>query len=194
LLAGQWEFPSRTLWDSDEDSSKNGKSQAKKLTTNGGAKKRKQPNDDKQVPVIAPARRRKAIHDLLGDIASPNESSGDVIRDVDLSRLSRESPIEHIFSHVRHIMWIEHATIQLPTRRLPKPMEWRASSTDREVRWMKESDMKARGVTAGVKKVLKAVEDERKQKSKKESAARVAAEKKRDFFQPRSKKRKQLEY
>ena len=55
---------------------------------------------------------------------------------------------------------------------------------------MRESDMKANGVTAGVKKVLKAVQDERKRSIEKETAAKDAAEKKRNFFEPRSKKRK----
>jgi hypothetical protein len=193
LLANQWEFPSTALWNSDDFNSKgdappsskqvNGVKRKKSIKSSSSGK------DEIQIPVISPAQRRKAIQELLSDLTSSSGMAGDEIRGANLACLSRESPIEHIFSHIRHTMWIEHATIQLPAKRLPKPIEWSTSSTIREVRWMKESDMKASGVTAGVKKVLNAVQDERRRQNAKEKAAHIAAEKKRDFFQPRSKKR-----
>jgi hypothetical protein len=61
-------------------------------------------------------------------------------------------------------MWVEHGD---GSRYADSsyPSEW-ISEKGKELRWMSESDMKDVGITAGVKKILKAVKEERKRGSK----------------------------
>ena len=70
-------------------------------------------------------------------------------------------------------MWIDYATVK---DGMPLTESW-TSVDGKEVRWMRETDMQQKGVTAGVKKILKAVKDEQKKISKKQN-----------FFQPKKKK------
>lgn len=158
LLAGQWEFPSSCVWSSDLDK----KTSNKKKATNDAAV---------EVPIIEVNKRTKALDVLLADFAS--SSDGEVAHEW-LEECSRvqvgEKPVEHIFSHVRHTMWIEHGSVPIYSSFIN---EWK-SGEGKELRWMSEDDMKDVGVTAGVKKILKAVKSQRqsskrpaKKKSKK---------------------------
>eukprot|EP00980_Cylindrotheca_fusiformis_P014487 scaffold3875_cov123-Cylindrotheca_fusiformis.AAC.7 len=72
------------------------------------------------------------------------------------------APLEHIFSHIKHIMWIASCTSHVELDRL----EW-SNSNDQEVRWMREKDMKEVGITSGVQKILKAVNGQHNAKIKK---------------------------
>jgi adenine-specific DNA glycosylase len=71
-----------------------------------------------------------------------------------------DKPIEHVFSHVRHTIWIEHGDGSKLVD-ASSPNEW-YSTEGNQLRWMSESNMKEVGVTAGVKKILMAVKLQRK--------------------------------
>jgi len=141
LLAGQWEFPSACVWTSE--------------STNE-SKKGKRKDMSKEVPAINSSTRRKALNSLLTEITCA--SDGSAIHDLNECRRTNtgETPVEHVFSHVRHTMWIEHASRSVEDL---GQKEWvsKIDSVDREVRWMPESEMQQVGVTSGVKKILKAV-------------------------------------
>lgn len=139
LLAGQWEFPSACVWTSDAD---------KNLSKTG-----KRKDMSKEVPVISTSTRRKALNSLLKEVTSDVE--GELLHDLSACKRSNTGgeSLEHIFSHVRHTMWIEHASFSVQDM---GQTEW-VDGKDRQVRWMFESDMQKVGVTSGVKKVLKAV-------------------------------------
>lgn len=75
-----------------------------------------------------------------------------------ISRMTRKvsnEPMEHIFSHVRHTMWVEVGEISEDIG--SSSLEW-TSSSGRQVRWMNQADMNEVGITAGVNKVLKSVQ------------------------------------
>jgi A/G-specific adenine glycosylase len=79
----------------------------------------------------------------------------------ELDRTSvQPAPMEHIFSHVKHIMWIASCISRVELDQL----EW-ITARDKEVRWMREKDMTEVGITSGVKKILKAVKGHSKTKS-----------------------------
>jgi A/G-specific adenine glycosylase len=139
LLAGQWEFPNTCVWTSEPASSL--------------SKKGKRKDMSKEVPVISTSLRRKALNSLLKEVTS--DADGSLLHDLSACKRSNtgEEPVEHIFSHVRHTMWIEHASLSVQDI---GQTEW-VDSKNREVRWMFESDMQKVGVTSGVKKVLTAV-------------------------------------
>ena len=171
LLAGQWEFPSTCVWSSDyleagDDAilttlaTKNvsGEKGVKRKALTSSTNRKKAKTDGIDVPVVKPAVRKKALKSLMEEILSQNTAVYDEMKSVKLTNLQKASPIEHIFSHVRHTMWIEQASITISA---VKPTVW-VSTTGREVRWMRESDMAKAGVTSGVKKILKAVKDELK--------------------------------
>jgi A/G-specific adenine glycosylase len=140
LLAGQWEFPSACVWTSESDK-------------NGSKSKGKRKDMSKEVPVISTSVRRKALNALLKEVTT--DADGELLHDLSASKRSNMGgeSLEHVFSHVRHTMWIEHASLSVYDMGQD---EW-VDSKDREVRWMFESDMQKVGVTSGVKKVLKAV-------------------------------------
>jgi A/G-specific adenine glycosylase len=140
LLAGQWEFPSACVWTSESDK-------------NGSKGKGKRKDMSKEVPIISTSVRRKALNSLLKEVTT--DADGELLHDLSSSKRSNMGgeSLEHVFSHVRHTMWIEHASLSVYDMGQD---EW-VDSKDREVRWMFESDMEKVGVTSGVKKVLKAV-------------------------------------
>ena len=172
LLAGQWEFPSVSVWDSSNSSRGNSKAtnDSKTAKKSSGTKRKAPASSSKkekgaiEVPAIPATVRRKAMTKFLGEL-KPGMNS------LKLNNL-KTSPMEHIFSHIRHTMWIDYACVteELQTK------EWSATN-GKEVRWMRESDMKELGITSGVKKILKAVKDEQEKNSKKHN-----------FFQPRKQK------
>lgn len=148
LLAGQWEFPSVCVWTSESDKPKSGK---------------KQKNAAVEVPTIHSDERVRALDGLLDGFSSSAEGSHDWL--VECSRVPvGDKPIEHVFSHVRHTMWIEHGD---GSKHVDSSFasEW-TSEEGKELRWMSEADMKDVGVTAGVKKILKAVNAQRQVSSK----------------------------
>lgn len=151
LLAGQWEFPSVCVWNSDKlDSSKK------------GGKRKDMSNE---VPIISKTVRRKALNVLLTELSS--DEHGNITNDIQFANITRkqsgEQPIEHIFSHVRHTMWVETGDCDRETLELK---EW-VDSKGRALRWMKKSDMVKVGITSGVKKVLKIVDRDAQDKAKK---------------------------
>jgi A/G-specific adenine glycosylase len=184
LLAGQWEFPSVCVWNSS-DNTTTGINRNTSNTT-GGAKaragdKRKSPSTPSlpskqkgtqpmEVPAISVPVRRKALSGLLEELLPPR--SADSLK---LENLNA-SPMEHIFSHVRHTMWIDYASL-LMTGAKPDKKGW-TTPNGKEVRWMRESDMQELGITSGVKKILKAVKEEQAKNSKKQN-----------FFQPKKKRK-----
>jgi A/G-specific adenine glycosylase len=123
LLAGQWEFPSVCV-------------QTRTATS--------------KTPPKAPAR-KKALTSYLQELTNCHDSDDEWISG---RRTAVDpSPLEHIFSHVKHIMWVETCQVSIQLDML----EWTTSQHDKEVRWMREQDMKQVGITSGVKKILKAV-------------------------------------
>jgi A/G-specific adenine glycosylase len=137
LLAGQWEFPSACVWTSAQQATK------------------KRPLE---VPFISSSARCEALDELLGELG----------KSIAVARRKnvRSEPIEHIFSHVRHTMWIEHGIIE--SFEDDEAWEWNG----REVRWMTESDMQQVGITSGVKKILRTVRNPTGNESKPFSKAR----------------------
>lgn len=132
LLAGQWEFPSICVWSSADEKQPKGK-------------KRK----DVEVPFIEDTVRCEALTGYLDSLAATSKKKT-LIQNGNRTRLKKS--VEHIFSHVRHTMWIEHRTLDDPSI----AASW-TSKNGKELRWMSKVDMGKVGVTSGVKKILKAV-------------------------------------
>lgn len=132
LLAGQWEFPSICVESRQEGQTK--------PSTPGPAERRKALTEHLEVTV-----------DTKGDVLSISHHS---------RKLVNSKPLEHIFSHVKHNMWIETASV--PTEMAAR--EWNTKSGTK-VRWMRESDMKDVGITSGVRKILKTVKAPAKTKA-----------------------------
>lgn len=138
LLANQWEFPAAIVWTSDDQSKNNKRGNRKDLSID--------------VPNVAKATRKKALDSLMDSLKKSQEEENML----DLCSSQRiyvgETPIEHVFSHVRHTMWIEYARLTVK----PETEGW-VDANGREVRWMGSSDMEQVGVTTGVKKIIQAV-------------------------------------
>jgi adenine-specific DNA glycosylase len=133
LLANQWEFPNVCVRVSDEKTKSAPKMPGKK------------------------ERERTLTEFLLEDLFR-NHSTEEVKDAVSgLKRASNGDPMEHIFSHVKHVMWIEVGHLSINFDELSK--NWTTSS-GQECRWMTESDMEEVGITSGVKKVLKSVQSQ----------------------------------
>jgi A/G-specific adenine glycosylase len=136
LLAGQWEFPNVCV--QIRNSKERNKS---KPTTNPSTN----------------VSRQRALTNYLADEVFCTASDCDIAAAI--SQGSREvdgQPLEHIFSHVRHFMWLE--TLHLPQSLNPDSLLQWTSSSGRQVRWMANADMEEVGITSGVKKVLKVVQ------------------------------------
>jgi A/G-specific adenine glycosylase len=148
LLAGQWEFPSVCLWSSITDT-----------------KKSKTKEQEIEVPFVDPSIRSKALTNHLESLLTDSEGEISCSRFIpSADRTELQTSEEHVFSHVRHTMWIEHQHITNFTGTLSS-LSW-TSSCRRQVRWMSKEDMKRVGVTSGVKKILKAVENSFSRKRK----------------------------
>lgn len=74
--------------------------------------------------------------------------------------------IEHIFSHVKHYLYVAHHTI---SEEMAVPESWE-SSEGRQLRWMTMDELAQVGITTGVKKVLQAVQRVGKTKTKRKSS------------------------
>jgi len=127
LLAGQWEFPNVCL----------------------------RIRKTKKVKDPTKAARGKALTEFLLDdlfLKHPNDETPAEVSDA--KRLAENKPLEHIFSHVKHYMWVEVGDLSGVG---DEDLEWTTPS-GKEVRWMNKDDMKKVGITSGVKKVLQFVE------------------------------------
>ena len=133
LLAGQWEFPNVCV-------------QIRKKKK--GAASEKGPGKAQRDRALT----KFLLEELLLEYANdqiPTEVSN-------LSRTVNKEPLEHIFSHVKHHMWVEMGDL-VDVNLEDKDLEWTTPS-GKEVRWMDKDDMKKVGITSGVKKVLQFVE------------------------------------
>lgn len=135
LLAGQWEFPSVCVWSSADDKSTKGKKKRKEV----------------EIPFIKETIRSKTLTKYLDSLAADAEES---FIPPSTKRTILQESVDHIFSHVRHTMWIEHQKVRTGSM---ETTSW-ISGEGKEVRWMSKEDMEKVGVTSGVKKVLAAVE------------------------------------
>ncbi len=139
LLAGQWEFPSTCIWNSNDDQKK----------------KKKQSVID--VPVIKPKIRTESLNqDLCENFLCFNDEveKCDFVHTTRLL-VNKKDALEHIFSHVRHSIWIEYLDMKNCKSYNPHESYWKNETTNgREMRWMSEYDMKKVGITSGVRKIL----------------------------------------
>lgn len=152
LLAGQWEFPSACVWTSASTS------------TQKTGKKRK--NVENDIPLIVAPKRAKALNRLLREFsAASGRHSCSWLEECHRVCVG-DDPVEHVFSHVRHTMWIEYGDC---TKHVDEghwaSVEWK-STEGRQLKWMSEDDMHRVGVTAGVKKILNVVKAKRRPQTK----------------------------
>jgi len=137
LLAGQWEFPNVCV----------------------------QIRKKKATKVPGKSARGKALTKFLSNELFLDHPDEEICTNVpSITRLAEKDPLEHIFSHVKHYMWVEVGEL---TGVDLANLEWTTPS-GKEVRWMNKDDMQKVGITSGVKKVLQFVEKpSAKSKSKK---------------------------
>jgi A/G-specific adenine glycosylase len=138
LLSGQWEFPAVIVWSSESDS---------------GKKKNQRQDQSQAVPRVATSIRRTAIRKLLRDTVASSPVSP-LLCEISLHAVGKD-PIEHIFSHVRHTMWVDHAVVEADDTIIDR------YNTSSNVQWMNAAEMQKVGITSGFQKVLKAVHQER---------------------------------
>lgn len=153
LLAGQWEFPAVCVWNSADDRKNGGNSKGGKGKNGKKAvpKKGGKGANGGDVPAVSKKIRREALDSFLGEIA-PSSNTDDCDLVSDRNGLG-DSPLEHVFSHVRHTMWVEHGELANFSDHAAQLV----TADKREARWMTEGDMKSVGITSGVRKVLHAV-------------------------------------
>lgn len=129
LLASQWEFPSVCVWTSDASKSKRTAGDKRKV-------------EEIDIPDIDEDTRREVLDTVMAKLR------------IVAKRTALQATQEHVFSHVRHTMWIESCEVKNGSK-VGTTWEGRA------VRWMNADDMVKVGLTSGVRKVLKAVQDHR---------------------------------
>ena len=156
LLAGQWEFPAALLW-----SSSNNTNQTK---SSNNKKKKKDDGENQTLPPKIPVQtRNRSLDERLNDLQQQQQSEERAERTESWSAWSRtclKDPMDHVFSHVVHTMWVEYAHVEEPIdddNDDDDDDDKSSSSTATTTRWMTESEMKAVGVTAGVQKILNQV-------------------------------------
>jgi A/G-specific adenine glycosylase len=132
LLSGQWEFPSTCVWQSEEVKRKS-----------SGARL----DMSSHVPLLSITERQNHACSLMSSLGGHVDGTNLTLLTVN------EEPMHHIFSHVRHTMYIEYTRVD---------DKWIISSTDptrtTTVQWMSQSDMDHVGITSGVKKIFTAVQ------------------------------------
>jgi adenine-specific DNA glycosylase len=99
-----------------------------------------------QVPLLSVSQRRKHVHAIVAKLGG--HVNGNKLQTI------TDEPIHHIFSHIRHTMYVEYICVD---------DEWNFSNddtTDLSVtkQWMSQRDMDQVGITSGVKKVLQAID------------------------------------
>lgn len=146
LLAGQWEFPSQCIW----SSSLKGDNKSEKTKAI-------------EIPTFPPDSRRKGIIDLLQQYDFSNEKGESIHTASELllkegqkiTVANDDSPVEHIFSHVRHTMWIEHGEIVSFDPSITKQSYFLQDG--REYKWMNADGMKKVGMTSAINKILSVI-------------------------------------
>lgn len=152
LLAGQWEFPSVCLWNSAAVAAAAKVGGNKKKVGNSPTKLlQSKKKTAAQVPAINATTRKDALDTFLGAISS----AGGIPIVCDRVRVTEE-PMEHIFSHVQHSMWLEYGNVSLSGRFADLPSQL-STSDGRRVEFMTEEDMAGVGITSAIQKILKAV-------------------------------------
>jgi A/G-specific adenine glycosylase len=182
LLAGQWEFPTVCLWSSATPTATTNKKKAKSddasesseepsprkskrqspasaASTTATAKKSKKAVVD--VPQIPVKQQLAEVQQLWAELTHSNVTGCPLTPSqatLQWSPVSSETPLEHVFSHVRHTMWVHCAMLRDEdgTRNSDLPSSWKTAD-GREIQWASETAMAQLGLTAGVKKVLQAV-------------------------------------
>jgi A/G-specific adenine glycosylase len=144
LLAGQWEFPSSCVWISN--------------------KKKSSSSKEKVAPTsFDPNIRKESIDNMMSNFTFPVDQHGEVsmnkIWQEYQGRVVTPEPLEHIFSHVKHTMFVEY--IDISSAQFSLRHDTYQSRDEREFRWMTKVEMKNVGITSGVKKVLIAIEKAR---------------------------------
>ena len=136
LLAGQWEFPNVCV-------------QIRK--------KNQKKTDPSTSKIPRKADRGRALTKFLLQELFLDDANDEIPSVVsNLSRRVEKEPLEHIFSHVKHYMWVEVGDLT-GVNLGDDDLEW-ATPSGKEMRWMNKHDMKKVGITSGVKKVLQSVE------------------------------------
>ncbi len=164
LLAGQWEFPSECVWSSSNNNS----------TKHGKKTKATTKTDGIEVPVISLEKRRETIIDLLNQYNFNCDNGRELSPAAQLwskeakakriCTINDEKPIEHIFSHVRHTMYVEFCEVEKLTKSMKSSIYSDNSfflRNGREYKLMSADDMKNVGITSAIKKILTAVEKNR---------------------------------
>ena len=156
LLAGQWEFPSVCLWNSADaaPAAKMG-GKTKMVATSTRAipsnLKKKKKKKAAHVPAIDADARKDALDTFLGAFSSPRGIP------IVCDRIGvAEEPMGHIFSHVRHSMWVEYGKVAISDKFVGLPSQL-STSDGREAKFMTEEDMADVGITSAIQKILKAV-------------------------------------
>lgn len=135
-IAGQWEFPSALVWSSAAD-------------------KGKKTKKDSAVPKIDRKTLDEQTRILLLDIQKNTNDFQFWDESLSLD-LVNETPMEHIFSHVR---WSMHCHVSdLSASNLVISSAYEQTYTNKsngcECRWMTEGEMQGVGITSSVRKVL----------------------------------------
>lgn len=145
LLAGQWEFPSKCIWSS----------------AHAGAQKQ----GPVEVPNMSIDVRRDAIVKLLqqydfeeNQVQSEFTASDLWSRDVQRLSINEDAPIEHIFSHIRHSMWIEYGEIKSKSIDSSFAEKTFLLSDGREYKWMNADNMNDVGITSAINKILASIQ------------------------------------
>jgi adenine-specific DNA glycosylase len=196
LLSGQWEFPSICVWQSDAGDQPPVLPNKNETNQQRGPKK---PRVDMShmIPDIPMSSRRKYLHTLLKEririrgCTGSRSTQSDSEQDCSHHQILvphhfctvNERPIHHVFSHIRHTLYIEYATStttianrsQLFLANAIQNTDRDTAATDdlddddnnndddgktvppEEQRWMSVSDMENVGITSGVQKILQTV-------------------------------------
>lgn len=173
LLAGQWEFPSTCIWSSSDKN-------AKQIDTKPKSKSKKANGKDNiQIPTFTLQQRQNYTIRMLDQYKFQRQDDEEVMFTAatlwEASKYScqtkivnKKEPIEHIFSHVRHSMWIEHGHIELNALDnvaideesfIDSTYYYKTTDgTRRQFKWMSLRDMEQVGITSAIKKILKEIQ------------------------------------
>mmetsp|Transcript_2794 Transcript_2794/g.5218 ORF Transcript_2794/g.5218 Transcript_2794/m.5218 type:complete len:723 (+) Transcript_2794:15-2183(+) len=148
LLASQWEFPSACIWSSaTENKSKQPKQQ-----------------DTEAPPMTSKHQVNDAISNLLANctvVKRPKDFNLQTLWDCPSSvkAIVNETPMEHIFSHVRWTMYCQYSDVSSSSfvELLDQEFTILYGGKECECKWMTEHEMQKVGITSSVKKILSAV-------------------------------------
>jgi A/G-specific adenine glycosylase len=146
--AGQWEFPSACIWSSATENKSNNQSK-----------------QDIEAPILTSKHKvNDAISCLLANctmVERPKDFNLQTLWHCSSSMkaIVNETPMEHIFSHVRWTMYCQYSDISSSpfVELLDQEFTIVYGGTECECRWMTEHEMQKVGITSSVKKILSAV-------------------------------------